>query len=85
MVGKCPGAYCIKLLPEKNSGYFNRSFSPIVKSVVKIMLTQVFRFYPSFSPVKVLCNGPLVGSCLDMVHAATETGQPLAPANFNIT
>ena len=70
---------------EKNSGYFNRSFSPIVKSVVKIMLTRVFRFYPSFSPVKVLCNGPLVGSCLDMVHAATETGRPLAPANVNIT
>ena len=23
------GAYCIKLLPAKNSGYFNRSFLPI--------------------------------------------------------
>ena len=23
-----PGAYCIKLLPEKNSGYFNRNFLP---------------------------------------------------------
>ena len=33
------GAYCIKLLPKKNSGYFNRSFFPMVKSMVKIMLT----------------------------------------------
>ena len=38
-----------KLLPEKNSGSFNRSFFPMVKSMVK-----------SFSPGKVLCNGPLV-------------------------
>ena len=56
-----PRAYCIKLLPEKHSGYFNQSFFPVVKSMVKIMLTQVFRFYRSFSPIgKVLCNGPLV-------------------------
>ena len=49
-----PGAYCIKRLPEKNSGYFNRSFFPMVN----IMLTWVFRFYLSFPLVKVLCNGP---------------------------
>ena len=55
-----PGAYCIKLLPEKNSGYFNRSFLSYGKVNGKIMLTRVFRFYLSFSPVKVLCNGPLV-------------------------
>ena len=33
------GAYCIKVLPEKNSGYFNRCVFPVVKSMVKIMLT----------------------------------------------
>ena len=31
----------------------------MVKPMVKIMLSWVFRFYPSFSPVKVLCNGAL--------------------------
>ena len=31
----------------------------MVKSMVKVMLTRVFRFYRSFSLVKVLCNGPL--------------------------
>ena len=50
------GAYCIQLLPEKNSGYFNQSFFPMVKSVVKIMLTWVFKFYLSFFSVKVLCK-----------------------------
>ena len=32
----------------------------MVKSIVKIMLTWVFRFYPSFSLVKVWCNGPQI-------------------------
>ena len=49
-------AHCIKLLPEKNLGYFNQSFLPMVKSVVKIML----RFYLSFSSGKSLCNEPLI-------------------------
>ena len=43
-----PGAYCIKLLPDNNSGYFNQSFFPVVKSMVNIMLTWVFlreKFY----------------------------------------
>ena len=34
-----PGGYCIKFLLEKNSGYFNRSFFAMVKSMVKVMLT----------------------------------------------
>ena len=38
----------MKLLPEKNSGCFNQSYFLIVKSMVNIMLTRVFRFYPSF-------------------------------------
>ena len=42
------GAHCIKLLPEDNSGYFNRSCLPMVKVNGKIMLTGVFRFYQSF-------------------------------------
>ena len=50
------GAYCIKLLPEKNSGYFNHSVFPMVKSMVNSMLTWVFRVYLGFSLVKVLCN-----------------------------
>ena len=28
---KIPGAYCINLLPEKSSGYFNRIFFPYGK------------------------------------------------------
>ena len=52
------GAYCIKLLPEKNSSYFNQSLFTMVKSLVKIMLTWVFRFYRSFSPVKFYAMGP---------------------------
>ena len=28
------GPICIKLLPEKNSGYFNQSCFPMVKSMV---------------------------------------------------
>ena len=52
-----PGAYCIKLLPEKNSGYFNRSFLPMVKSVVNSWLPE-FSDFASFISGKVLCNGP---------------------------
>ena len=47
-----PGAYCIKLLPEKNSGYFNQRFF----SYGKVNGTNHADL--SFSPVKVLCNGP---------------------------
>ena len=54
-----PGAYCIKLLPEKNSGYFNQSFLPMVKSMVKSCLPEFSDFTRVFSLVKVLCNGPL--------------------------
>ena len=44
-----PIQYCIKLLPEKNSGYFNQSFVLINGKVNgKFMLTGVFRFYRSF-------------------------------------
>ena len=59
--GSRPGAYCIKLLPEKNSGYFNRSFLPVVKSMVNSCFPEFSDFTRVFSPVKVLCNGPLVG------------------------
>ena len=45
------GAHCIKLLPEKNSGYFNNFFS-----YGKVNGTNHADL--SFSPVKVLCNGP---------------------------
>ena len=41
---------------EKLPGYFYQSFFPMVKSIAKV----VFRFYQSFSPVKVLCNRPKV-------------------------
>ena len=41
-------AHCIKLLPEKNSGYFNRSFFPMVKSMVKLCLPEFSDLYPSF-------------------------------------
>ena len=49
-----PGAYCIQLLPEKNSTFTRGKVNG------KFMLTGVFRFYQSFSPVKVLCNRPLM-------------------------
>ena len=35
-----PGAYCIKLLYRKNSGYFNRSFLPMVKSMANSCLPE---------------------------------------------
>ena len=56
------GAYCIKLLPEKNSGYFNQSFLPMVKSMVNSSFTGVSDFTRVFTPVRVLCNGPLAFS-----------------------
>ena len=42
-----PEAYCIKLLPEKNSGYFNQRFLAMVKSVV-ISAYQSFQILPEF-------------------------------------
>ena len=45
-------------LPEKNSGYFNRSFVPMVKSMVKLSLPEFWYFTRGFSPVIVLCNRP---------------------------
>ena len=63
------GSSCMKkLLPEKNSGWgcylclltWVFLLCLMEKSMVKIMLTWVFRFYLSISPVKVLCNGPQV-------------------------
>ena len=59
-----PGAHCIKLLPEKNSIWlFQLEFFSMVKVDGKILLTGVFRFYPSSFYkiwVKVLCNRLLV-------------------------
>ena len=52
------GAYCIKLLPEKNSGYFTGVFF-YVKVNGRIMLTGVSDFTRVFSLVKDLCNRPL--------------------------
>ena len=37
-----------KTLPEKNGGYFNQSFFPMAKSMVKIMLTVSFQILPEF-------------------------------------
>ena len=44
VVGQLPhGAYCIKLLPEKNSVYFNRIFFlPMAKPMVKSCLPEFF-------------------------------------------
>ena len=51
----------IKLLPEKNSGYFNENFVPMIKSMVKLCLPEFSDFTSDFSlKVKVLCNRPLV-------------------------
>ena len=44
---------------EKNSGYFNPSFLPMVKSMVNSCYPEFSGFTRAFSPVKVLCNGPL--------------------------
>ena len=57
-----PGTYCIKHLPEKNSGYFNRSFLPMVKSVVNSFLPEFSDFTRVLSPVKDSRNGPLVST-----------------------
>ena len=54
----CPGAHCIKLLPEKNSGYFNLSFFSYGKVNGKNHANLSFQILPEFSLVKVLCNGP---------------------------
>ena len=56
------GAYCTKLLPEKNSGYFNWSFQFLlmVKSMVNSCLPEFSHFTRVSSPVKVLCNGPQI-------------------------
>ena len=51
-------AYCITVLLEKNSGYFNRSFLPMVKSMVNSCLPEFSDLTRVFSPVKMLCNGP---------------------------
>ena len=62
-MSKLPGAYCIKLLLEKNSGYLNRSFFLHGKMNGKIMFTRVFRFYQSFfSGKSFLQQGPGVQS-----------------------
>ena len=72
---KTSWAYCIKLLPEKNSGYFNCSFVSMVKSQWEIMLTRVSDFTRGFSPVKVLlCNRPLeILSWSILVYLPEET------------
>ena len=41
-----PGGYCIKLLLKKNSGYFNQSFLPMVKSMVTSCLPEFSEFFP---------------------------------------
>ena len=47
------GAYCKKLLPEKNSGYFNQFFSYGKVNVKVICLPESLNFTRFFSPVKV--------------------------------
>ena len=48
----------IKLLPEKNSGCFNQSFVPMVKSMVNFMLTWVSDFTWAFLWQKFYAMGP---------------------------
>ena len=73
------GAHCIKLLPEKNSGYFNRSFFFSYDKVNgKIMLTGNFRFYPIFLlRLKFYAIGPrfveIVFSILECTTFAAPT------------
>ena len=54
------GAYCIKLLPYKNSRLELCSYGKVNG---KIVLTGIFRFYQSFSPAEVLCNRPQIMKC----------------------
>ena len=57
MLGIISGAHCIQLSPKKKSGYFNGSFVPMLKSMVKLSLLEFSDFTGCFSPViKVLCN-----------------------------
>ena len=51
------GPHCIKLLPEKNSGFLNQIFFSYGKVNGKIMFTRVFRFYNSFF-LKFYAIGP---------------------------
>ena len=55
-----PGANCIKLLPEKNSGCFNQIFLTYGKANGKNHANLSFQAFLwwSFSLVKVLCNRP---------------------------
>ena len=55
-----PGAYCIKLLPEKNSGYVNRSFFSHGKVSGKNHANLSFQILPEFFSGIGLCNGPQI-------------------------
>ena len=67
-----------KTFTGENLGYFNQSFFCMIKSMVKIMLTWVFRFYLSFSPLKVSCSGPQVcfREASSNMHRGYETVVP---------
>ena len=46
------------LLPEKNSGYFNGSFVPVIKSMVKLCLPEFSDFTIVFLRLKFYAIGP---------------------------
>ena len=68
------GLNCIKLLLEKNSGYFNQNFLPMVKSMVNLCLPEFSDFTRLFSLVKVLCNRPLL-----LIHLLQTNAPPSIP------
>ena len=47
---------------KKKSGYFNRSFLPMIMSMGNLCLPEFSDFTRVFSPVKVLGNGPQLSS-----------------------
>ena len=54
-----PGAYCIKLLPEKKTGYINQSFFSYGKVNGKTANPNFWILPEFFSQVKLLCNRSL--------------------------
>ena len=60
---------------EKLRLFWPECFS-MVKSMVKTMLTWVFRFYWSLSPIKVLCNRPQILHPFACIYSLTSLIRP---------